>query len=329
MARSHVRWQFGVWRKPEHRDTPKDARLLYMTILADEALNQAGVVVLRLPVWAEDAGMTDDETEAALKELQARRFVVVDHRNCELLVRTFIRNDHVDQQPNVLRNALALAELVRSDEIRRVLATELRKLPAPLPPKKLANGRTFIYPDPHATANRIDPDGPQPDHREPVDNPGQNPSRNPSANPSAGTLPRTLGGGGRGRGSGTGTAHGSVESAPRPAQPRVDEPPATLPGLLVGVPAPPPEAPGCRVHRNVPPEQRPRCPGCQKSREQWERDVAERRTAEASARARIRETCSAPGCEDGWIEHPPDDEHGPALTRCACNPPPDVGLRAV
>jgi hypothetical protein len=236
MARSHVRLQLGLWRKPGHTEVSKDARLLYVTILGDEALNQAGVVVLRPSVWAEDAAMTETEIDAALHELESRKFVVIDDRSCELLVRTFIRNDGVFSQPNVLRNALAVALQVRSPQLRKVLACELRKLPAPPPARATPNGRVFIYPDPHAVARELDPDGddprgqPQNTPSDPLVNgfrdPPQlvNPSRNPSANPSgtakpqvkdevapseegeAGTLPGTLGGRywGRGRGRGRG-----------------------------------------------------------------------------------------------------------------------------
>ena len=192
MARSHVRLELGLWRKPGHTDVPKDGRLLYVTILGDEALNQAGVVVLRPSVWAEDAAMTDAEVETALRELELRRFVVIDSRTQELLVRTFIRNDGVADQPNVLRNALAVAAQVRSPKLRKALAAELRRLPPPQPDRKTPSGRVFSYPDPYATARELDPE----DDLPPGDRLGpSNPSGNPSPNPSdmgPGTLPDPL-----------------------------------------------------------------------------------------------------------------------------------------
>lgn len=204
MARSHARLQFGMWRKPGHRDVPKDARLLYVTILCDETLNQAGIVRLALPMWAEDAGMTENEARAALDALIAHRFVIVD--SYELMVRSFIRNDGVADQPNVLRNALTVAMNTRSPVIRRALADELRKLPPAPPPRPNKNGKgMYIYPDPHEAAEVLDPH-PQPPNghyvppappapAQPVApvveglwEPTPNPSRNPSRNPS-GTLP--------------------------------------------------------------------------------------------------------------------------------------------
>ncbi len=101
-----MRWQFGAWDKPDHAETGKDARHLYMVICSDESINQAGVVTMRLGLWAEEAAMDDDEADSALAELEKRRFVVTDRRYSQLLIRSFIRNDEVYKQPNVLRSAL-------------------------------------------------------------------------------------------------------------------------------------------------------------------------------------------------------------------------------
>lgn len=207
MARSHVRLHFGMWRKEGHEKTSKDARWLYVTILSDETLNQAGVVRVSMDVWADDAGMTTAEAEAALLELALRRFVVVDRH--ELLVRTFIRNDGVAEQPNVLRNALAVATQVRSPILRRALAAELRRLPAPLPPRETPGGRKFIYPDPHATAAEIDPGPPGPeddDYLEPFPEPFPEAPQNTPGTLPEGTLPGTLQGTPRGRGRGRGSS---------------------------------------------------------------------------------------------------------------------------
>lgn len=273
MARSHVRLQFGLWRKPGHTEVSKDARFLYVTILGDEALNQAGVVIMRPPAWAEDAAMTADEAVAALDELEAREFVVIDDHTHELLVRTFIRNDGVVDQPNVLRNALAIALRVRSPKLRRAIAVELRKFPAPPPSRKTPGGRLFVYPDPHAVARELDPDGDHPGSGNPSEkgsippsggvNPSENSSgipsekgsnaasslvdatRNPSGTDDSGTLLGTLGGRywgrGRGRGKGLGFAGTQVSTRSRPEddqRPEDDGIPA-VDGLFDGTPPEP------------------------------------------------------------------------------------------
>jgi hypothetical protein len=209
-----------MWRKEGHDQTSKDARWLYVTILCDETLNQAGMVRLSIDLWADDAGMTAEEARDALRELVDHRFVVVDRH--ELLVRTFIRNDGVADQPNVLRNALELARQIRSPVIRRALAAELRKLPPAPPPREIAgkggSKRMFVYPDPLAVADEIDPALPPPPSGLPIEgsvdvsaNPSLNPSNNPSDNPGEtlpfGTLPTTLPGTPWGRGRGRGESY--------------------------------------------------------------------------------------------------------------------------
>jgi len=96
---------------------------------------------------------------------------VVDDDTEELLVRSFIRNDGVAGQPNVLKMALREAQQTASPRLRSTLATELRRLP----PKR-SDTATMKYPDPHSMADLLDP--------EPFPNPPPNPSVNPSVNPS-------------------------------------------------------------------------------------------------------------------------------------------------
>jgi hypothetical protein len=305
MARSHVRLQFGMWRKPGHADVTKDARWFYVTILGDETLNQAGVVRVALEMWADDAGMTLDEARAALAELVDRRFAVVDQH--ELLVRTFVRNDGVSDQPNVLRNALDVARHIRSPLLRRELAAELRKLPPPLPDKvNEKTGRVFRYPDPHACADELDPDGTPP----PGENPSRNPSvngshapvdnspRNPSGNPSAGTLPGTLGRTPRGRGRGRGSSSGPVGGALGGRAPAREEPPP--------------------IHN--PPCEKP-CHVCRDARLADERAAADteqrEQTDRAAAQAATRQCrwCDA----DGWRIDPDNPQRGPLTPATRCN----------
>jgi hypothetical protein len=237
MARSHARFELALFspdRDPDLAALSKDAKLLYVVIVTDPALNHAGVVLLRTGVWAEEASLDDEELDRAFDELQKTHFTVVDRRTSELLVRSFIRSDKVAEQPNVLKGALSQAQQTRSRPLRRALAAELRRLPPPPPPKIGKNGRPVSYPDPHACAALLDPDGPGPGARNPSPNPSgnplPNPSGNPSANPSSGTLPGTLdrrdagtpGGSGRGRGEGSvGTSSSSV--APRKRGTRIPE----------------------------------------------------------------------------------------------------------
>jgi hypothetical protein len=334
MARAHVRLQFGMWRKDDHGDTSGNARWLYTTVLQDETLNQAGVVRRALEMWASDAAMPLERAEAAFAELIERRFLVVDGH--EVLVRTFIRNDNVADQPNVLRNALTVASQVRSPILRHEIAVELRRLPPAPPPKQTKRG-LFFYPDPHAAADQLDPDGAAPP---PVDNSPRNPSENPSDRTLPGTLPGTLGGSGRGSGSGSSPVGGcsgeerasapttdNAPQAPPPTRQRktpqrdrgqVDASP--IPGMLVSVPAGVPDLPPrCGRHARLPADVDPGpCPGCGAARQRWERDRAQQRAEHAAARAAAQQACQL--CDEGWIDMPPLTPTGQAASRrCPCS----------
>lgn len=336
MPRSQANLQFGMLRGL-HGCT-RDEKLLYVAILLEPTVNQAGVGARRVSRWAREAEMTEAEVEKALAGLDEKRYVIVDEDTDEILVRTIIRRDGVAEKPNMLWAAVRQAVLVESPRLRKVLADELRKLPPAPPPKQLANGKTFVYADPHAIADELDPQPPEP-ARQPVDNPGGEHSENPSgtlpepfanrpAENGSRTYPRTPGGGGGGGGGGNCPVGGPVGEA-RAARSTTtpDLQPEERPGLdsrLValpgGLPAEPPRCP--RNHAVDKP-----CRACQALREQWERDTAAAEAEHARAgRQRAAEARAAcPRCDEvGWLV---DDAGIPVEPAVRCDHRP--GLRAV
>jgi hypothetical protein len=186
MARDHGRVLCKIWQDKDFRALSRTAQALYMQLLSQPNVNNAGVLPLMLSKWAKGCDeATSDSLVRDLAELVDDRFVVVDTDTEEVLVRSFIRNDGVLKQPNVLKNALRAAEAVESPTIRLALAAELRR-----------TGRA----DAARTADLLDPPEPDPvpvrkgseTHREPFQN-GSAPLQsdmmeNPRSNPS-GTLP--------------------------------------------------------------------------------------------------------------------------------------------
>lgn len=167
MARSQANVHFGIFEGLQ--GLGKDAKLLYLCLLVEETVNQAGVGALRVSLWARKLEISVEATEAALAELDRERFALVDRDTEQVLVRTLIRNDGVADVPNVLWAACRAALQLRSPKLRRELAAELRKLP-PKPADKIneKTGRTYVYPDPHATADAIDPGPPRGSETHPV-----------------------------------------------------------------------------------------------------------------------------------------------------------------
>jgi hypothetical protein len=160
MARSEARLQFGMWRTGLDGRSAH-AKLVYAVLLTEPTLSQCGVGAVRLSRWARDASLTTAETEKALSELAGddplTAQVLIDDDTEEVLVRTLVRRDGIAEQPYVLKGALKEALMVASPLLRRVLASELRKLPPRQPDGVSKAGKPVIYPDPHATADLLDP----------------------------------------------------------------------------------------------------------------------------------------------------------------------------
>ncbi|MEV6448476.1 hypothetical protein [Amycolatopsis sp. NPDC051716] len=131
MARDHARIYVRIWNDEDFRELSLPAKMLYLQLMSQQKLSYAGVLDLAMKRWAgPHPDLDTPEVRAALDELDYARFVVVDHDTEELLVRTFIRNDELYKQPNVLRGALRVAFDIESPKLRAALAVELRKLPA-------------------------------------------------------------------------------------------------------------------------------------------------------------------------------------------------------
>ena len=131
MARDHARIYVRIWNDEDFRELSLPAKMLYLQLMSQQKLSYAGVLDLAMKRWAgPHPDLGTPEVRAALDELDYARFVVIDHDTEELLVRTFIRNDELYKQPNVLRGALRVAFDIESPKLRSALADELRKLPA-------------------------------------------------------------------------------------------------------------------------------------------------------------------------------------------------------
>lgn len=233
MARSHARWQLGALSAdPELRARTPHEKLVYVFLVQDTYLNPAGVLISCEESWAEDLGLTETEMDKAMRGLEQHRFVVSDSRTHEVLVRSYIRNDGVAEQPNVLKQALVHARRIKSAELRRVLAGELRRLPQAPPPRELANGRLMVYPDPHACADEIEVPGTPPPP--PSSKASGKASGNPSEKGVQGAFPEPQGEGvGEGEGVPSRSSQvGEAKTAPRSRGTRLPEDWTVTPELV-------------------------------------------------------------------------------------------------
>lgn len=126
VPRSEARLQFGIW---EGLKGLSDAgKLLYPVLLTEEYLTQCGRGPVLRDIWAARLEWDRSKLDAALAELDEKRYALIDDETNELLIRSFIRGDKVDRQPRVLQAALKAAVQVKSPRLREALAAELRRL---------------------------------------------------------------------------------------------------------------------------------------------------------------------------------------------------------
>src|SRR5688500_791469 len=104
MPRDHARVLIRIWADDDFTALTERAQLYYLRLISQERINRAGVLDLRPRPWARLANDgTPTTARAALHELEQARFIVIDEDTEELLVRTFMRNDGIVRQPNVLK----------------------------------------------------------------------------------------------------------------------------------------------------------------------------------------------------------------------------------
>ena len=121
-----------IWTDPEFTALNARSQQVYVLLLSYPTTNLAGVLPLTLKRWAgATADATVDNITTALQRLAAAKFIVVDWDTEEVLIRTYIRNDGVFKQPNLMKSALKAALKTASVAIRFALRDELVRLEMP------------------------------------------------------------------------------------------------------------------------------------------------------------------------------------------------------
>lgn len=152
MARDHAEIYVDIWDDDDFAKLSCTAQWLYFVLLSQRRLEYSGVLPLKPAMWA---GLSSDTNEndvlLALDEMQQLRFVVVDTRTQEVLLRSFFRRDVArvgkdgGQNANLIRSALSACAKVDSPIIRAVLVREVvRCCPLPLASDREIFGR---FPD--------------------------------------------------------------------------------------------------------------------------------------------------------------------------------------
>jgi hypothetical protein len=129
MARTHGRVDIGIWSNTDFKRLTKDAQRGYVMLLSQPQINNCGVVPYVQNRWVKlAADETDGELEQALNTLVDKRFIVLDEHTDEVLIRTFIRHDRIEKQPNLVKAAKREFGDIVSTRIQRVLLGEYPQL---------------------------------------------------------------------------------------------------------------------------------------------------------------------------------------------------------
>ena len=138
--REYAQLKLSIWNDRDFTSLTVDAQLVYIMAMSHPTTNLAGVLDYAPTKFARLAGgFTVKRITAAVDELKRARFVVTDDETGEMLVRSAIRASGAWKKPTTAASIANSVTNTFSDELRSVLADELRRAVAEDPS---AQGKT-------------------------------------------------------------------------------------------------------------------------------------------------------------------------------------------
>ncbi|GAA2071901.1 hypothetical protein [Williamsia deligens] len=136
MAREYAKAWFSMFTDEDFAQQSHSDRWFFMTLLAQPALNYAGVQPINMRRWRkamrDEHGMPSEaDMEKALIRLERRGHVFTDDDTGEVLIRSFIRVDEVYKQPNTLKSGLRAVAHIESPKLAAVMVDELSRIELP------------------------------------------------------------------------------------------------------------------------------------------------------------------------------------------------------
>lgn len=137
MARQYGKAWFSMFTDDHFTAQPNVDKFLYMTLLGQPSLNYAGVTPINLKRWRKairegNRIPTEAEIKASLIRLERNGYVFTDDDTGEVLVRSFMRRDEINKQPNVILSALRAVAQVESPKLGHVLQREIARIEMPV-----------------------------------------------------------------------------------------------------------------------------------------------------------------------------------------------------
>lgn len=127
MARTYARWKVDTWATDQDwRSLTVDEQWCYFMLCSQAKLSIAGVIDLKLSVWATYAdGLTADALKGLVERLETLEMVVVDWDTEELAIRSFTRHDGSFDNRNSGRGVWSAIGSIASPKLRQVVVENL------------------------------------------------------------------------------------------------------------------------------------------------------------------------------------------------------------
>lgn len=157
MARDHARIKLSIWDDDDFLALRSNEQHAYFVLSSHKSLSRCGVMMF-IPSHFEHlaADLTPKRLTAAIKGLQAARFVIIDDRTHELLVRSYVRHDGVFDRENMGKAVGTAFSAVVSDVIRGAIGEELARLMKERPDLPGWKGLAATSPIAHAMASGME-----------------------------------------------------------------------------------------------------------------------------------------------------------------------------
>lgn len=127
--RTYGKIKLSAARDTEWRQLSHTAQWLYWALIGSENLTACGGMDYKPKhLAALSTTMTVDGVEGAMDELREAHFVVLDDETDELLIRSFVRNDDVVLNRNMMVAVVKAGRKLASLRLQGVLAFELLRL---------------------------------------------------------------------------------------------------------------------------------------------------------------------------------------------------------
>lgn len=129
MPRDHARTYTAIWDDKDWRKLDQPAQHTYWMLTSNKDISYCGALDF-IPGRFIDhtAGLTEVKFKASIRMLERHRYIVVDRKSQELLVRSFIRHDNILARRNIGNACARALGKVHSQSIREVVLHELARL---------------------------------------------------------------------------------------------------------------------------------------------------------------------------------------------------------